>query len=673
MRRLLGAVMLCAFLVGGWPGVHAARAQSPTAVAMRLLSESPWTGPRRNLELSFEATNLGLVPLEGLSVLLSIQAPARSRSEYALSLRADATSLLLATPFEQGGSLPPGQSRAFRLRQTLGILASREETAMYPLKVELRSQDTTIGVLRTPLIFLSESPKVPLNLQWTWVFSAPLQYRPDGIFLPGPIESDIGPDGRLSLMAQAAVASRQSTLDIVVSTVLLDELGRMRNGYRILDSSGNLKTVRRGTGGAAAADELLSTLVTIARRPAAEVVALPFGDPTLPAMMRSNTLSKDLATLVERGQATVGDRLGVTPAPNVFRPLFSQLDVPSTNRIRTLGAEVLLVDPDLLSPGAASKFTTSALVQVVGVRRPIAAVVPDALVLTRAAASPADPVLAAHAALGELAAIWLEFPGTPNRGTAVLFGESNPVNAAFLPSFASLVRVSGWLRPVSATSLAAITPVPIREQRRIAPRVYPGFDADYVNHLLFTRTSLTQFDRTATGARPLVERLQTQLLLAESSAFVSDPDRGRLFVDSAYAVIQQTYKRILISPTPVTLTSRQGSIPVTLRNQTGYTIRVKIVLLADRRVSFVKGDTVAITLQASQRTLLFPVRAETTGRFPVKVQVQTPVTTGPQTIAEAEVLVRSTAYNRVALVLTIGAGLFLLGWWGRRFLPRRRS
>jgi hypothetical protein len=37
------------------------------------------------------------------------------------------------------------------------------------------------------------------------------------------------------------------------------------------------------------------------------------------------------------------------------------------------------------------------------------------------------------------------------------------------------------------------------------------------------------------------------------------------------------------------------------------------------------------------------------------------------------VVVRSTAYNRVALFLTVGAALFLLLWWGRRLLPRKRS
>ncbi len=64
----------------------------------------------------------------------------------------------------------------------------------------------------------------------------------------------------------------------------------------------------------------------------------------------------------------------------------------------------------------------------------------------------------------------------------------------------------------------------------------------------------------------------------------------------------------------------------------------------------------------------FPVRAQTTGRFPVQVQVETPQ---GGTIAESSILVRSTAYNRVALVVTIGAALFLAALWARRFVPRR--
>jgi hypothetical protein len=225
---------------------------------------------------------------------------------------------------------------------------------------------------------------------------------------------------------------------------------------------------------------------------------------------------------------------------------------------------------------------------------------------------------------------------------------------------------------VTARELIATTAD--REQRPIPDRVYPQFSPVYLSHLLLARGALRQFDQTAEGAKLLVDRLHTQLLLADAGEFVADPLRGRTFIDSAYEVIQQTYKRVVVSPGLVTLTSRQGNILVTLRNFTGYTIRVRIVLIADRRISFVKGESQKITLPPLQRTLTFAVRAETTGRFPVKVRVQTPGDPGiPQTITETEVLVRSTAYNRIALVLTIGAALFLLGWWGRRFLPRRRS
>ena len=57
---------------------------------------------------------------------------------------------------------------------------------------------------------------------------------------------------------------------------------------------------------------------------------------------------------------------------------------------------------------------------------------------------------------------------------------------------------------------------------------------------------------------------------------------------------------------------------------------------------------------------------------PVKVQVLSKGST-PDTIAERTMVIRSTAYNLVALFVTIGAAMFLLGWWGRRFLPRRKS
>jgi hypothetical protein len=94
------------------------------------------------------------------------------------------------------------------------------------------------------------------------------------------------------------------------------------------------------------------------------------------------------------------------------------------------------------------------------------------------------------------------------------------------------------------------------------------------------------------------------------------------------------------------------------------------VRLVSTRLSFLPADTQSIQLNGDSASLLFHVQARTTGRFPVQVQILTP--NGVE-LTHDELIVRSTAYNLIALIITIGAALFLLAWWGRRFLPRSRT
>jgi hypothetical protein len=68
--------------------------------------------------------------------------------------------------------------------------------------------------------------------------------------------------------------------------------------------------------------------------------------------------------------------------------------------------------------------------------------------------------------------------------------------------------------------------------------------------------------------------------------------------------------------------------------------------------------------------LFFDVDLKTNGRFPVQVQVESP---SGRVIGQSTLIVRSTGFNRIALIITIGAALVLLLAWARRFLPRRTS
>jgi len=520
------------------------------------------------------------------------------------------------------------------------------------------------------MIFLIERPRVPLNLTSTWVLSAPVEYGPDGKFLPGSLEKDVAPGGRLAGMAQSLTLTAPEAVDMVISPVLVGELTRMAAGYSIEEAGGGVRSVPPGTGGAADAARLLSTLKAVATRPSTETVGMPFGDPSLPALARSGLIS-DLTALQERSRDVIGSALGASPSTTVVRPPLSQLDPASLSRLVSLGAQTLLIDPNFVPTQPGLPLNASPVIRLAAGQASAAALVPDMGVAAMAADGQADPQLAAHATLGELAAIWLELPGTVDRGAAVLFSERTSYPTSFLTTFAGLIRSSPWLRSVTASRMATI----VTEQARVVLPLhgYPALDPAYVGQLLAARASLAQFRHSALGAEALVGQLENDLFLSEGSTFLSSPRLGLDFIQAASRAVRDTYSRVKITTSLVTLTSRSGVIPVTVSNRSKYPINARLRLVADRRLGFVNGSDRPVVLSRGSAVFTFRVRAQTTGRFPIKVQVETSDGPDGQTISETDMVVRSTAYNRVALFLTIGAAVFLMGWWGRRLLPRKRS
>jgi len=315
------------------------------------------------------------------------------------------------------------------------------------------------------------------------------------------------------------------------------------------------------------------------------------------------------------------------------------------------------------------------VVRLNGEARASQAVIPDLQTTTLTQAYVSDPTLQARVALGELAAVWLELPGTPGRGAALMFGDSGTYSPAFYRAFSALVRGSPWLRPVTASTIASI----VENQARVAlrPAVYPGLSPVLVGQVLDVRRHLDLFASTVEGADGLVARLRFKLLYAEGGTSLVRPDLGLQFADWVRGQIGASFRKVVppVTQRIFTLPSQRGSIPLALRNDNDFGMRVAVRFVTDRRVAFPKGNVQALTLPPKAVTrFLVDIRAQTTGRFPIKLQVFPPGSfCGTCLIAESDLVVRSTAYNRVALALTIGAALFLLGRWARRFLPRRKT
>ncbi|MCA1842802.1 MAG: DUF6049 family protein, partial [Actinobacteria bacterium] len=204
----------------------------------------------------------------------------------------------------------------------------------------------------------------------------------------------------------------------------------------------------------------------------------------------------------------------------------------------------------------------------------------------------------------------------------------------------------------------------------------PG-DADMIR---LVRRRLTGFAGVVDPNSPLLDTVDRTILLSRATVLEAE-DRAERKLSSPTAYVQGA-DRYLKGVTAkvrgpkgqrVTLTSRRATIPISLFNATGRPLQVRVRLQSDQ-LRFLDGAERSVTLASQNTTERFRVESRSTGAFPLEITVTSP--DGALTINSSELTIRSTVVSGVGAVLTAGAGLFLLVWWGndlRRSRRRRRG
>src|SRR5438477_4569924 len=189
MRRLGASLAIAIPLL--FLALPTARAQQPadatsSDVTLRLIHQTRWNDPKHTaLQVEVRAANRGKDTLDDISIFLGINTATGSRTEYEQSLQGDTGQPELGNTFVEQGSLEPGQRETYQLTQDITTLANIGRSDIYPMVVQLRSHDTTVATLRSPVIFLSRNPPLtPLDLSWSFVLSAPIAFQPDGFHSP---------------------------------------------------------------------------------------------------------------------------------------------------------------------------------------------------------------------------------------------------------------------------------------------------------------------------------------------------------------------------------------------------------------------------------------------------------------------------------------------------------
>ncbi len=551
----------------------------------------------------------------------------------------------------------------------IDLIAAAEQcgaypSGVYPVRVQLENLATrqaVAGVI-TQLVY-AESTAGTERLRVAVVLPVETTLGPS--HSPTPAELLSSPGTALdppSATAASAIGGVVSALEDAPSVPVTLEASPLTLGA--LDASGHQATV--------------SDLAGLAGNPSVHQFTMTSFAPVNASALVDAGLSNELAEQVSRGSAVLADTV-THPSPSAS-PIGlgawitnDGLDPATLTQLAADGYTQMIMPPgDVASPpsdgSAAEPFLVSST------HGPgFTAVVSDPDLTARFPGASEDPVLAAHQLIAELAQIYYEKPNdsTP-RAVVAVAPNGWPANPAFVGALTDALDGNPIIDPVTVTGLFGTfdSTAACRSGCRLVPGS-SGSDLPAAS-LRTQRRRINGFASAASGpaARAIAVQLGDLVLAAESEDLRPAQQSG-VVANTASAIDAQLGQLQVSGDRTITLTSQQGTLPVTIVSDTRYPVSATLTLTSDKLL-FPNGTTQwtqPVTLQLPNNVVDVKVRTRTSGLFKVDVVLHSPQY-GLE-LSSGEVDVRSTATSVVGIVLSLGALSVLVVWWFRTSRKRR--
>jgi len=638
-----------------------AAAQEPAAPTLELVSRPPWARPDDLLQLGVTTTGdpaATSVQVEVFSALDSVEELEESATE-------DVGVRLSRTPPTPVASLPVGSdgARLVPLRVAAepadDLTTQIVEPGVHPVVVSLLGPGgEVLDEVRTPLVRLGDEREgwaVP-DLAVLLDVDASPTLRPDGT-------RSIG-DGDLDRIgAAAALVAAHPDLGLSVAAV--------PDTVDALAASDDPRA-------AAALEDLAG----------ADVLAAPYVR-TPVASLLAEGLEGLLPPLLARGTNLLADRLGADPRDGVWVATHPP-GADGAGLLAGLGVDRVVVpapagdgDDDEEDDDDGPAPLADAGPRPLAGTDAVLAVVADEDLASELARPLGDDADAAHVALAR----HLLRPTDPDPGADPDDDEPEPatvlVHARDLAPRSTLAGLLALLddpeAPVRVGGLDLVDvgpdlPADPDDDPLVEPVAWDAPaapDLDAVGpRLLDLAGRLDSFEAMLAGRSPRVDdlRLQVATALAEGAG---DAERDAA-VGAVEAALARSFDGIVLSgQTDLNLTSRRGTLPVTVENRNDFAVDVLVRVRSDR-LAFPDGDVLPVTV--GEQDLLridVPVEARATGSVPVFVDVLS--VDGAVPLDTRRLNVRSTAVSGVGLVLSLGAVVVLGTWWIRHTRATRRE
>ena len=400
---------------------------------------------------------------------------------------------------------------------------------------------------------------------------------------------------------------------------------------------------------------------------------------------QSENLTDEINEQFDAGRSALTRFIGSQPDSSIA-VLDPTVNAEGLDLLQAKGAEAVIVPSDQLTP-AIDPVTTAAPTRGFDLRgqsgQRLHALSSDAAITT-VLAEDNDPWLSAQRALAELSLI-ASANRLPAQGLAVVVpSDASPDTIGAL--LAGLMYRDGTsaggagaplLSPVLLDDLFAITDVSTTYGNDgVAAPTVRGLRSEEAVSLGDYPQSLRATRRTISGLlsmipeSPALAQGALHRALTSGDRFLTDDARGAVLASATFAVVSITDEIVMTPEQIVTLTSRSGKVPLNIENRLQVPARVH-VSLRSAKLDFPDGAEFDQVLAPGTTTRIDArVTTRASGAFPLEVIVTSADAVTP--VTQARFTVRSTAISGIGLIISIGAGLFLLLWWIRHYRTARR-
>ncbi|MEO7195156.1 MAG: DUF6049 family protein [Pseudonocardiaceae bacterium] len=663
------------------------------------------------LRVNGRVANIGDRPITGLELRLQRDEPIRSDEAAARALEGLAPAPHLTRFQELPGDLAAGQSRPFQLEVPLrgADLTSLQinEPGVYPVLVTLDGMPEGSGLTRlasAPLLLpvlgippsaaggppgpVLRGPTSPAQLTVLWPLAAVPDRLPTGPGEPillhsdragtDPLAADIAPGGRLDGLLGALEqtvppgSALGSAVCVAVDPLLLETLDGMSHGYQVAHPGG----ISQGTGARDARSWLDRLRGAVQGRC---VLPLPYADADLVALSRAG-LTDLTALSTSTGTRLVSDLLGVQPLTGVSWPAGALIDERTLSDLTSLQTHAVLLDPRGAVPQPAANRDVVSLLGSGHTAAPVGLLVDPLLTDALASAQKNDTGAGPLSAQDGLSAlVYRAASGRPILLVPPRRWQATGTEATALVNTAQQLLAAGFVAPRELSALATTRPAgasvtviypPQASAEEIPPQVTAVLQRD--RDVLRDLQVATVLDPAA-NLRPaaLLDPLRLGLLRGVSAAWRGQPHQAVLVTSEETSRLDELLRsvRIVPPPGPYTLAASDSPLLITVSNELPVDMQVELSL---SETAGLRAGRVGLQLvpARSTRQLVIPAQVSRAGQFSVDARLSTP---GGTPLGEPSTLqLRSTAFGRVTVALTTGAGAALILLVAQRVVRRVR-